>query len=199
MSVATSSEPVDDAERLSGVVAKWRTSLVDLSGRNRLLNFRHTRAATLEITHPSAVALVAGLERGWDFEHLPEEESEPGQRIVPDTTGKNQRVVTQKTTAPALLRAQSNLRKKSTQVFNDYGIWTLQLGVGMLNWREDGAEAGSDAPLVLFPASLERTANGRIRLVLNEDAEPKLNPALPVKLEQFHIDWSPVGELDRRT
>lgn len=196
MSVATSSEPVDDAERLSGVVAKWRTSLVDLSGRNRLLNFRHTRAATLEITHPSAVALVAGLERGWDFEHLPEEESEPGQRIVPDTTGKNQRVVTQKTTAPALLRAQSNLRKKSTQVFNDYGIWTLQLGVGMLNWREDGAEAGSDAPLVLFPASLERTANGRIRLVLNEDAEPKLNPALPVKLEQFHIDWSPVGELD---
>lgn len=196
MSVATPSGSGDDAERLSGVIAKWRTSLVDLSGRNRLLNFRHTRAATLEIVYPAAADLVAGLERGWDFEPLPEEESEPEQRVVPRTTGKHQRVVTQKTTAPALFRAQSNLRKKATQVFNDYGIWTLQLGIGMLNWREDGAVTGSDAPLVLFPASLERTANGRIRLALNEDEEPKLNPALPVKLEQFHIDWSSVSKLD---
>ncbi|MEE2033862.1 DUF4011 domain-containing protein [Rhodococcus chondri] len=186
----------DDLDRLKSVIARWRTSLVDLSGRNRLLNFRHTQAATLEIRQPSTEELISGLERGWDFAALPDEESEGSGESRPAPDRKRQGILTQKATAPALTRALGNLRRRSTQVFNDYGIWTLQLGVGMLNWREDGAEVGNDAPLILIPVSLERTPNGRIRLVLNEDEEPKLNPALPVKLEQFYIDWSPVADLD---
>lgn len=35
-----------------------------------------------------------------------------------------------------------------------------------------------------------------MRLELNDDEEPRLNPALRVKLEQFHIDWAPVTEQD---
>ncbi|WP_328839542.1 DUF3320 domain-containing protein [Streptomyces europaeiscabiei] len=66
----------------------------------------------------------------------------------------------------------------------------------MLRWREDGAETGSDAPLVLMPVVIERARNGRIRLRASDDEEPRLNPALKVKLEQFHIDWAPVGEQD---
>lgn len=186
----------DNRERLKSVVARWRTSLVDLSGRNRLLNYRHTTAATLEITQPSALDLVNGLEKGWEFATLPDQAQEGERSTVPAATGKRTGIFTQKTTAPALNRALGNLRRRSTQVFNDYGIWTLQLGVGMLNWRDDGSETGSDAPLILFPVDLELMPNGRIRLVLNESEEPKLNPALPVKLEQFHIDWSSVAEND---
>lgn len=143
----------DDLERLKSVIARWRTSLVDLSGRNRLLNFRHTQAATLEIRQPSTEELISGLERGWDFADLPDEESEGSGKSRPAPDRKRQGILTQKTTAPALTRALGNLRRRSTQVFNDYGIWTLQLGVGMLNWREDGAEVGNDAPLVLIPVS----------------------------------------------
>ncbi|MFG2627366.1 DUF3320 domain-containing protein [Streptomyces sp. NPDC048473] len=196
-----------DLERLKKVLADWRTSLVDLSGRNRLLNFRHTKSATLEITQPSAETLVRGLERGWDFAPLPDEEllgEEEAGSAEGGTAARQPAVirssadgiVTQKTTGPALQRALAGLRSRSTQIFNDYGLWTLQLGVGVLHWREDGAETGSDAPLVLMPARITRTPNGRMRLELNEDEEPRLNPALKVKLEQFHIDWVPVTEQD---
>ncbi|MFJ8359882.1 DUF4011 domain-containing protein [Streptomyces sp. NPDC093984] len=66
----------------------------------------------------------------------------------------------------------------------------------MLRWREDGAEMGIDAPLVLVPVVIERAKNGRTRLRSSDDEEPRLNPALKVKLEQFHIDWTPVTEQD---
>ncbi|MGW6820941.1 DUF3320 domain-containing protein [Streptomyces sp. NPDC055005] len=193
----------EELERFKAILSNWRTSLVDLSGRNRLLNFRHTRAATLEIAYPSAEELVGGLERGWDFAPLPDEELDAegsdGAQVetrLAERRGAAYGIVTQKTTAPALLRALTSLRGKSTQLFNDYGLWTLQLGVGILRWREDGASTSSDAPLILLPVRIERPANGRVRLVANDDEEPRLNPALRVKLEQFLIDWSPVTEQD---
>ncbi|WP_435611676.1 DUF3320 domain-containing protein [Streptomyces sp. bgisy159] len=191
-----------ELDRLKAMLDHWRTSLVDLSGRNRLLNFRHTRSATLEIAAPSAQELLAGLARGWDFAPLPDEEEEageergPGDVVLAKKDDRSEGILTQKTTAPSLLRALNSLRAKATQVFNDYGLWTLNLGVGMLRWREDGAETGSDAPLVLVPVVIERARNGRVRLRASDDEEPRLNPALRVKLEQFHIDWTPVGEQD---
>ncbi|WP_293998002.1 DUF4011 domain-containing protein [Streptomyces sp.] len=191
-----------ELDRLKAMLENWRTSLVDLSGRNRLLNFRHTKSATLEISTPSAQELVEGLARGWDFAPLPDEEPEagegmrPGDVVLAKKGDRTDGIVTQKTTAPALLRALNSLRAKATQVFNDYGLWTLNLGVGMLRWREDGAETGSDAPLVLMPVVVERARNGRIRLRASDDEEPRLNPALRVKLEQLHVDWTPVGEQD---
>ncbi|WP_075779106.1 DUF3320 domain-containing protein [Streptomyces acidiscabies] len=195
-----------DLERFKAKLAGWRTSLVDLSGRNRLLNFRHTRSATLEISYPTAEELVEKIESGWDFAVLPDEEPEPADG-EPGATGEDSPakalptarrggIVTQKTTNPALLRALRTLRGKSTQLFNDYGLWTLNLGVGMVRWREDGAESTSDAPLVLLPVRIERTAAGRVRLRLNDDEDAKFNPALRVKLEQFHIDWSLVSDQD---
>lgn len=47
-----------------------------------------------------------------------------------------------------------------------------------------------------MPVVIERARNGRLRLRASDDEEPRLNPALKVKLEQFHIDWAPVGEQD---
>jgi very-short-patch-repair endonuclease len=191
-----------ELDRLKAMLESWRTSLVDLSGRNKLLNFHHTKSATLEISTPSAQELVKGLTRGWDFAPLPDEGPEAGEDmrsgdvVLTKKGDRSDGIVTQKTTAPSLLRALNSLRTKATQVFNDYGLWTLNLGIGMLRWREDGAETGSDAPLVLMPVVIERARNGKIRLRSSDDEEPRLNPALKVKLEQFHIDWSPVGEQD---
>lgn len=191
-----------ELDRLKVMLESWRTSLVDLSGRNRLLNFRHTKSATLEISTPSAQELVNGLDRGWDFAPLPETEPEvgegerPGGMVLAKKGDRADGIVSQKTTAPSLLRALNSLRTRATQIFNDYGLWTLNLGVGMVRWREDGAETGSDAPLVLMPVVIERLRNGRIRLRASDDEEPRLNPALRVKLEQFHIDWTLVAQED---
>lgn len=135
--------------RLKSVLAGWRTSLLDLGRRNRLLNFRHTRTATLEISSPQNGDLLAGIARGWDFEpvteetddtgRLPAEGQEPGQ----GTRG----LVTQKKTQAGLASALYQPRQRSGQMFNDYGLWVLWLGIGMLNWKEDSAHDASCAPL----------------------------------------------------
>ncbi|MFG3322345.1 DUF3320 domain-containing protein [Streptomyces sp. NPDC048171] len=187
-----------DLERLKTILAGWRTSLVDLSGRNRLLNFKHTRASTLEVSAPSPSVLVSLLEnQALHFAALPDELPAEGEEAACPPPGEND-VVTQKTTAPALQRALRSLRSKATQVFNDYGLWTLHLGVGILHWREDGATTSSQAPLILFPVELVRTPTGQVLLQANNDEDPQLNPALPIKLEQFGIDWARVAETDCR-
>ncbi|MFJ4691096.1 DUF3320 domain-containing protein [Streptomyces sp. NPDC088766] len=186
-----------DLERLKTILAGWRTSLVDLSGRNRLLNFRH-RASTLELSAPSPPELVKLLEkRALRFAPLPDEVSPEGEEQECPPPDEDD-VVTQKTTAPALQKALRSLRSKASQVFNDYGLWTLHLGVGMLHWREDGATTSSQAPLILFPVEIVRTPTGQVLLQANEDEDPRLNPALPIKLEQFGIDWASVAETDCR-
>ncbi|OKK14109.1 DUF3320 domain-containing protein [Streptomyces sp. CB02400] len=187
-----------DLERLKAVLANWRTSLVDLSGRNRLLNFRHTRTSTLELSAPLPSELVRLLENhALRFAPLPDEVPAEDEEQECPPPGEDD-IVTQKTTAPALQRALRSLRSKATQVFNDYGLWTLHLGVGMLHWREDGATTSNQAPLILFPVEIVRTPTGQVLLQANEDEDPQLNPALPIKLEQFGIDWAPVAETDCR-
>ncbi|GAA0927250.1 hypothetical protein GCM10009549_49230 [Streptomyces thermoalcalitolerans] len=171
---------------------------MDLSGRNRLLNFRHTRTSTLEVSAPAPSTLVSLLEnRALSFAALPDDTSVEDEEPTCPPPGEYD-IVTQKTTAPALQRALRTLRSKAMQVFNDYGLWTLHLGVGMLRWCEDGATTSSDAPLILFPVELVLAPTGQVLLQANADEDPQLNPALPIKLEQFGIDWTPVAEADCR-
>ncbi|MFI9559098.1 DUF4011 domain-containing protein [Nonomuraea endophytica] len=66
--------------RMQAVLSKWRDSLLDLSGRNRLLNFK-PGAAGLEIVQPSTARLMDGIGRGMSFTEIPEGEDRPeGQR-----------------------------------------------------------------------------------------------------------------------
>ncbi|MEY9946496.1 very-short-patch-repair endonuclease [Kitasatospora sp. GAS1066B] len=105
-------------------------------------------------------------------------------------------LVTQRRTSAALDRALRRLRADSVAAFNDFGIWTLQLAVGFVDWREDSGAATCAAPLALIPVELEQTAAGTFRLRRTSDGEPAHNPALPLKFEQFGIDWSAVSAVD---
>ncbi|WP_422521813.1 DUF4011 domain-containing protein [Streptomyces sp. 5.8] len=168
------------------------------------MNFRHTRTSTLEIKSPEAGALLSGLAPGWDFEPIaaPDEGAQdPGDGVslakragapAPAATG----VVTQKSTQALLDRALTQLRSTSGRMYNDCGLWVLWLGVGMLEWREEGAHEASRAPLVLVPAELVRDRTGRTRLRAAEQQDAMHNPALAVKLGQLGVDWSAVAAVD---
>ncbi|GAA2490393.1 hypothetical protein GCM10010406_28150 [Streptomyces thermolineatus] len=184
-------------DRLKAVLADWRNSLLDMGGRNRLLNFRHTRTSTLEFRSPDAAAVLSGLARGWDFAPVEEEpEEDGGVRLDKQPRERQSGLVTQKTTQASLDAAVYQLRQKSGQMFNDYGLWVLWLGVGMLDWREEGAHECSSAPLLLVPVELRRDGRGRTRLHPAEGQDRILNPALAVKLERLGVDWSPVAGAD---
>ncbi|WP_328298041.1 DUF3320 domain-containing protein [Streptomyces sp. NBC_00435] len=197
---------IDDPglDRLRGVLGAWRESLIDMGGRNRLLNFRHTRTSTLEIKSPGAGSLLAGLASGWDFERI----AVPGEGAGDSADGVSLAkgsgspasvatgIVTQKSTQALLDRSLTQLRSTSGRMYNDYGLWVLWLGVGTVEWREEGAHEGSRAPLVLVPAELTRDRSGRVRLRAAEQQDPVHNPALAVKLGQLGVDWSAVAAVD---
>ncbi|MEV6683664.1 DUF4011 domain-containing protein [Streptomyces erythrochromogenes] len=172
-----------------------------MGGRNRLLNFRHTRSSTLEITSPGAGSLLEQLARGWDFAPVEEEQSGVSLDKVPrgvGTTWAADGLLTQKQTQQALDTALRQLRQKSNQTFNDFGLWVLWVGVGMLDWCEEGAHESSSAPLVLVPVQLVRDRTGRIRLQEAEEQDALHNPALAVKLAQLGVDWTAVADTDCR-
>ncbi|WP_329062126.1 DUF3320 domain-containing protein [Streptomyces sp. NBC_01429] len=196
-------------DRLKTVLESWRTSLLDMGGRNRLLNFRHAgkSGTTLELTSPDPSVLLDGLAKGWDFARVVEEPDSTGEDAGSGTeTGSVERpflpgpvtpgLVTQKSTQAALDSALYRLRQKAGQMYNDYGLWVLWLGVGMLDWREDGAYESSSAPLLLVPVELRRDSNRRFRLYPAEGQDRMHNPALAVKLERLGIDWTPVTAKD---
>ncbi|WP_175409175.1 DUF3320 domain-containing protein [Streptomyces sp. TRM64462] len=191
-----SSRPSDPGlDRLKTVLDGWRSSLIDMGGRNRLLNFRHTKTATLELTSPEATELLNGLTRGWRFAPIGEDDGTDGDvRLSQGPTGPG--LVTQKTSQPALNASLYHLRQKSAQTFNDYGLWVLWLGVGMLDWREEGAYEASSAPLLLVPVELRRDSDRRYRLHRAENQDSMHNPALAVKLERLGVDWSAVTDTD---
>lgn len=181
--------------RLRAVLDDWRNSLLDMGGRNRLLNFRHTRTSTLEITSPRADALLTELTKGWDFSPVLAEDAEDDRVGAADQRARPG-LVTQKTTQASLDAALYQLRQKSGQMYNDYGLWVLWLGIGMLDWCEAEAHESSTAPLVLVPVELRRDSNRRYRLHPADGQERIHNPALAVKLERLGVDWGTVTRTD---
>ncbi|MFF3733615.1 DUF3320 domain-containing protein [Streptomyces sp. NPDC002476] len=192
---ATTRDP--GLDRLKVVLEGWRNSLLDMGGRNRLLNFRHTRTSTLEIISPDAKFLLSELVRGCEFAPVGEaaEEADDESHEAVERRPKPG-LITQKATQATLDSALYQLRQKSGQMFNDYGLWVLWLGIGMLDWREDGAHEGSSAPLLLVPVELRRDSHRRYRLHLADNQDRAHNPALAVKLDRMGVDWSTVTSTD---
>lgn len=187
----------DVKDELGEHLQVWRQELLDLSRRNRLLNFRHTKASTLEIREPGYAELLERLSRGIDFAPLPSAASVPGGRDearsprVP-RQGRQSRITTQRSHQEDLDKALAALCKASRSTETETGIWILYLGVGFLRWKGPAEMDHSEAPLLLVPAAVDLTDRGRYRLCASETAEALINPALGTKLQEFSIDWSPV-------
>jgi hypothetical protein len=74
---------------------KIRARLLDLTNRNRLLNFRHTSASSIRIVDPDLDAVFARLLNGEEIAFRPARGSEGGGGMGPDersgdTTGDRQ-------------------------------------------------------------------------------------------------------------
>ncbi|NYH50451.1 very-short-patch-repair endonuclease [Nocardiopsis arvandica] len=184
---------------LSARLELWRTELLDLSRRNRLLNFRHTKASTLDIREPGYTNLLNRLSRGLEFVQLPSQKSEDddegeSEESTPAASKRGPRtgIVTQRPYQEQLDKSLARLRKQSRTTETETGIWVLYLGVGFLRWKGPNEQEHSEAPLLLVPVELDLTDRGRFRLCASNAAESLLNPALGIKLQEFGIDWGPV-------
>lgn len=180
-----------------GRIDRWQKKLLDLSLRNRLLNFRDTKK-----TVPFLCTDVAFLEdrlsegAGIRLVSLPEQNplGERDRGLFREMRGHD---IHRGFAADALARdelpsplaardLETRLVDLYRQVKNDVaegGTNTLFLAVGFLRWRDTGGSRDYRAPLLLLPVKLERAAaSARFTLRFHED-EARFNATLLKFLE----------------
>jgi very-short-patch-repair endonuclease len=184
--------PAEDTPE--GRLSKWKSKLLDLTLRNRLLNFKPTKS-TLQIVAPDLARLEDALSEGAEFRIRPlpglMEGADP--RMTQVHVGRGGRSPMDDMALAALANKellakvpQENLDANLLAIFSaartgleEGGSNTLYLAIGFLQWTET---AKSDkvhlAPILLIPVSLQReSVRSGFRLSRHDD-EAIINPTL---------------------
>lgn len=177
-------------------VRTWRDGLINLTGTNRALNFRHTKTGSVAIYAPEPIAILEGLrnEVQWSLE---------GELEATDISDPDSATDTDRASAPRALPSGSwlscrkperdlgavlrSLARKANQEFLDRGLSVMYLGFGMLHWQDlDGKAYAS--PLLLVPVELVPMGQkNKPQLRINRDEDPTVNPALTLRLAEFGV------------
>lgn len=183
----------------SGRIDRWQKKLLDLTLRNRLLNFPDSRK-TIAFLCTDLAYLEDRLSSGAGVRLISLPEQNPlGQRDAALYREVHGRDLHKGFAADALRRdelaspldarqLESRLIELYRQVKNDFaegGANTLFLAVGFLRWKKKPEdERVYRAPLLLVPVKLERrSAGSRFTLRFHED-EPRFNATLLQFLER---------------
>ena len=160
----------------------WKNKLLDLSKRNRLINYRETKRSNLRIDIPSIYDLWQNFivqEKPLQFDYIdddidsdPQDIKEPIKRAVIT----NQSIREQQKT----LR---NLRSKAKLALEEQGINILHLSFAFLRWKESkDAEQFLTSPLILVPVSLKIVSVASPFVMSLREDEIVVNPTLQYKL-----------------
>jgi DNA polymerase III delta prime subunit len=180
-------EAVDGGPREVTRLDRWRQRLLDLSLRNKLLNFREGRSAV-----PFEGLDLAGLEDALaderTFKLLPRVESgsaAPDPEVLAARLREDQADgrLRSRLTEAELEHRLLELYRRSRSSVEETGAITLYLALGVLRWFESSSsQKARRAPLVLVPVELVR-ARGQepYRLRIAQD-ETRLNGTLLHKL-----------------
>ncbi|HMM37167.1 MAG TPA: DUF3320 domain-containing protein [Desulfovibrio sp.] len=183
-------QPETPATRLD----RWKRKLLDLSLRNKLLNFKFTNKA-VQILCPDIATLEDALADGDKFEVLanPSEFAEDDPRsaeVFRRRTGDDARkVVLQEEFKARRLRAGAGRDKLSRQMLEIYreanlqleegGASTLYLALGFLAWYETPAsQKRLLAPLILVPVEISRGSVLEGFRLRKRDDEARINTTL---------------------
>lgn len=181
-------------ETPEGRLSKWKSRLLDLTLRNRLLNFKSTKS-TLALVAPDLGRLEDAIAEGLDFRVRPlptlMEGNDP--RMAEVHVNRSGRQPLDDVALSALdnkeliaRMPQENLDGNLLSIFSaartgleEGGANTLYLALGMLRWTEtEGAESTHQAPIILVPVTLQRqSVRSGFRLSRHDD-ETIINPTL---------------------
>lgn len=189
----------------------WRNSLIDLTGRNRLLGFKKSKTSTLRITVPDTQLVIDRLLTGRNMRfqallapaELDEGETEADGAVEPATASKGKTEFSPESrdlvendanllgayTDPTLMGAVlRTLHARTTQAFLDTGLWTLFLAVGNLAWTDPQDKARKfNSPLLLVPVELIRQPKSKLVEIRYMSDDTVVNPALQLALQDYGI------------
>lgn len=136
-------------------IRRWQTRLLDLSLRNRLINFRDS-ARTLRLDVPALVTLEDQLAAGESLSIRPRTDADESFRRAELQAGRIYSTESHAETQKRLL----TLYRTARSGIEETGANLLHLAIGMLRWYEEGADDSHLAPLILLPVRLHRTSGG---------------------------------------
>lgn len=172
-------------ETVLKAIERWRSKLVDLSRRNRLLSFKTQQRSVLTLLAPSPEEILAGIRRDETYTVRGTEETDEAGGPVPgvDHAQPATSTITSMRTPTEVGAALRSLKRKSDEQYLERGLAVLYLTFGILHWeQEDGTELSS--PLLMVPVAL-KGAGVRSPLELAAGADEEvLNPALKLALEE---------------
>lgn len=163
-------------------IERWQRKLLDLSLRNRLLNYRDSKQ-TLPLRCPSVAAFEDELAAGKSFRGFSLRDNDPfGNRTVsPEDTQRIEEEVIRdafergQVVVPLTAQDMNNrlltLYRRARNDMQEGGTNTLFLAAGFLRWKKTESDTRTyRAPLVLVPVRLERrSAQSPFRITHHED------------------------------
>jgi len=180
----------------------WKNKLIDLSRRNRLLNFKKNRSSTLKIIDEIPSEIYKSLvvdEEAFDFLTYDEESKENSinsgtmeffEYEPEGLEDKHKDLFLQTDLKDVdLEKVLKNIYFKSNQLMQEQGYNILYLALGVLDWYEaDSSDVLCKSPLIMVPVSLtKKTMKSKYKLSIKDD-DPFVNPALQHKLKcDFNI------------
>ena len=184
------SEVIDQVlDTPKGRIERWQAKLLDLSLRNRLLNFKPGKQA-VHCLVPDVGTLEDALAADKAFHAYPLLEDDPiGERQL---SRQERDAIISSATEDAFDRGQITvpldrkdtenrlltLFRKAKSDLQEGGTNTLFLAAGFLRWQREGDKRSYRAPLLLIPIKLERkSARSKFKILHHED-EVRFNSTL---------------------
>ena len=163
-------------------IERWQRKLLDLSLRNRLLNFRDSKQ-TVPFRCSDVAALEDALAGGRKFRGLSLNDENPvGERSVSAAEAASieeqvereafeRRQIVVPLTGEEMNKRFLTLFRRANSDLQEGGTNTLFLAAGFLRWKKtEGDTRSYRAPLLLIPVKLERrSAQSPFRIVHHED------------------------------
>lgn len=189
-------------------VEHWKKQLLDLSKRNKMINYRETKRATLKILEPEFTELfnrLAVSEEELTFQHPVDKETDLRTFSILSLLETlsypiSVHVGDIKAEGSLLKRriALNNLRSKSKLARDEQGTNILYLSFGFIEWREKNSANAQwlKSPVLMMPVSLILESIQSPYTLLRYDDDIEVNPTLDYLFnERYGIDL-PTFELN---
>lgn len=189
---------------------RWADLLLDTGKRNNLVNFRDTRASTVEIVAPDVCTIFEKADGAAAFEVFdPKVAEEDFDELVGQDTAtedgskkKYNRSEFISQYSPRIKRANQilafsasvnpitairNIDKKAKEALNETGVNIAYMAFGFVHWKE--SESSSNvyrAPILLIPIQFHRENSASPYFIHTLDEDIVINPTLSYKLSAEH-------------
>ncbi|GJE16086.1 DUF3320 domain-containing protein [Methylobacterium marchantiae] len=162
----------------------WKLRLLDLTLRNKLLNFKPGKGS-LALDCPDPAAFEDALAAGRAFRIVARSLTETGSGAADLERDE----IAVELGADELEARLTDLFRLARGSFEEGGANVLFLAFGFLTWTRGGGTAAVRAPLLLVPAALTRPSVRAGFRLIRHDEEARLNPTLLEMLRQdFDLD-----------